>query len=124
MNRLQVIIRKQQMTCKGVPERVRRNPFGDAGPRGGLFDGTLNMGLVKVIAALFPELWNEGEGGCREEPLPDELFGGVLVFLLLGDPESVGLQGPEGVVAEEDRRLEVAVFLLPGSAGAPCRRPC
>jgi hypothetical protein len=40
-----------------------------------------------------------------------------------GNPETVGLQGSGGVVAEEDRRLEVAVFLLPGSA-ASWRRWC
>ena len=52
------------------------------------------MGFVKVIAPLFPELWNEGEGGCREEPLPDELFGGVLVFLLeLPGQECAGVAG-------------------------------
>jgi hypothetical protein len=36
---------------------------------------------VQVIAPLLPDLWNEREGRGREEPLPDELFGGVLVFL-------------------------------------------
>src|ERR1019366_9418612 len=40
-----------------------------------------------------------------------------------GNPEAVGLQGPGGVVAEEDRRLEVTVFLLPGSATSWHPRP-
>src|SRR6266404_8788791 len=70
------------MTCEGVPERVWRNPFGDGCACGGLFDGALNVGLVQVVASLLPQRRNEGEGRCREEPLPDELFGGVLVFLL------------------------------------------
>src|ERR1017187_2892407 len=69
------------MTCKGVTENVRRNPFGDASTRCGLFDGALDMRFVQVIAPLLPDLWNEREGRGREEPLPDELFGGVLVFL-------------------------------------------
>ena len=81
LNRLEVVASQQQVTCKGVSEDMRRNPFGDAGTRCGLLDRALDMGLVKVIPPLFPELWNDREGGCREEPLPDELFGGVLVFL-------------------------------------------
>ena len=94
LNRLKVVVSQQQMTCKGVPEDMRRNPFGDAGTRCGLFDGALHMGLVKVIAPLFPELWNEREGGCREEPLPDELLGGVLVFLFeLPGQERASLAG-------------------------------
>ena len=40
-----------------------------------------------------------------------------------GNPEAVGLQGSGRVVAQEDRRLELAVFLLPGSA-ASCPRWC
>lgn len=43
---LEVVVGQQQMTGKGVPEGVRRNPFGDSGARGGLFDSTLNMGFV------------------------------------------------------------------------------
>ena len=70
------------MTCVRVTKRMRRDPFGDPGPRHGLFDRALDMGLVKVIAPLFPQRWNKREGGCREEPLPDELLGGVLVLLL------------------------------------------
>ena len=67
---------------RSVPEGVRGNAFGDGRPRCGLFDGTLNMGLMKVRAPLFLELGNKGEGGCREEPLPDVLFGGVIILLL------------------------------------------
>lgn len=71
-----------------------RNAFGDGRARGGLFDGALNMGLVQVVAALLPERGNEGEGGCREEPLPDELPGGILVFLLkLPGQECTGVAG-------------------------------
>jgi four helix bundle protein len=33
---------------------MRRNPFGDVGSRCGLLDRALDMGLVKVIASLFP----------------------------------------------------------------------
>ena len=40
--------------------------------------------------------------------------------LKFSDPEAVGLQGPTGVVAEANRRLKIAVLLLPGSA--PSRR--
>jgi hypothetical protein len=52
-----------------VTERVRRNPFRDVRVRCGLFDGALDMGFMKVIAPLFPEFRNEGQRGCREEPL-------------------------------------------------------
>ena len=69
------------MTCISVTERVRRNPFRDSRARCGLFDGALDMGFMEVIAPLFPEFHNEGQSGCREEPLPDKLSGGVLVFL-------------------------------------------
>lgn len=34
-------------------------PLGDAGARCGLFDGTLNMGFMEMIAPLLPQLWNE-----------------------------------------------------------------
>ena len=70
------------MTCISVTERVRRNPFRDSRARCRLFDGALDMGFMKVIAPLFPEFRNEGQRGCREEPLPDKLSSGVLVFLL------------------------------------------
>jgi hypothetical protein len=43
------------MTCKGVTENVRRNPFGDASTRCGLFDGALDMRFVQVIAPLCDE---------------------------------------------------------------------
>ena len=82
LNGLEVVIGEQEVTCEGMPKGVRRNPFGDGGAVCGLFNSALNMGLVQVIAALFPEVRNEGERRCGEEPLPDELFGRVLVFLL------------------------------------------
>ena len=69
LDRLQVIIRQQQVTCISVTERVRRNPFRDSRARCGLFDGALDMGFMKMIPPLFPEFRNEGQRGCREEPL-------------------------------------------------------
>lgn len=70
------------MTGVRVAERMGRNALGDAGTRGGLFDGTLDVGFVKVIAAHFAGLGQEGKLGGREEPLPDVIAGGVFVFLL------------------------------------------
>jgi hypothetical protein len=35
-----------------------------------------------VVAAHFPELWDESEIDRWKEPLPDEFLGGVLVFFL------------------------------------------
>ncbi len=68
LNRLEVVVSQQQVTCISVTERVRRNPFRDSRARCGLFDGTLNMGFMKVIPPLFAEFRNEGQSGCREEP--------------------------------------------------------
>jgi hypothetical protein len=50
-----------------MSEDMRRNPFRDSRARCGLFDGTLDMGFMKVIAPLFPEFRNESQSGCRAE---------------------------------------------------------
>src|ERR1035437_6517126 len=108
LNGLEVVIGEQQMTCEGMSERVGRNPFGDGRARRSLFDGSLDIGFVKMVAPLFTSIWNEGERGCREEPLPDELPGGVLVFLLeLPGEEDAGIAGGEilGVQASDEVHL-------------------
>ena len=58
------------------------NTFRDARARSRGLNGTLDAGFVKVVAAHFSRLAEEGEIASGEEPLPDVFAGGVFVFLL------------------------------------------
>ncbi len=79
---LEVVVGEEQVAGEGVTEGMRGNALGDGGLGGGVFDGSLDVGLMEVIAAVLAKGRNEGECGGREEPLPYEFFGGVLVLLL------------------------------------------
>ena len=99
-----------------MTERVRRNPLRDSRARCGLFDGTLNMGFMKVIAPLFPEFRNESQSGCREEPLPDKLSGGVLVFLLeLPGQECASVASPKVLRMKPAHELHLFADLRQGA---------
>ena len=60
LDRLEVVVGEQQMTCEGVTEGVGGNALHHARPGRSLFDGALNMGLVQVVTPLFPQCRNEG----------------------------------------------------------------
>ena len=65
-----------------VPKRMGGNTFRDARTRSRGLNGTLDVGFVKVVAAHFSRLAEEGEIASGEEPLPDVFATSVFVFLL------------------------------------------
>lgn len=113
LNGLEVVVGNQQVACEGVPKSVRRNPFGDGRAVCGLFNSGLNTGLMQVIAAVFSEVRNEGERRRGEEPLPDELFGGVLVFLLKPPREErSGVRGGDVLTMQPAHQLQLLASLV------------
>jgi len=89
---LEVEVGQKEMTCVRVPKSMWGNTLGDAGPGDGGFDGSLDMGFMKVIAAHFAWLAEECELGSGKEPLPNVFAGGVFVFFLeLAWQENAGI---------------------------------
>jgi hypothetical protein len=83
-----------------------RNALGDTGLGNGGFDGSLDMRFMKVIAAHFAGIGQEGKLGGREEPLPDVFAGGIFVFLV-EEPR----QEDAGILFGQVLGMEAAHFL-------------
>jgi hypothetical protein len=54
LDRLEVVIGEKEVNGKSLAKGMRRDAFGNGGAIGSLFDGCLDVRLVKVITALFP----------------------------------------------------------------------
>src|SRR5438105_14770740 len=81
-----------------MPERVTARVLEAAGLAQGALDGTLDDGLVQVMAAALAGESLHVVAGRREHPLPAELASGVRVLprqrVGHGDPAGAGLEVP------------------------------
>jgi hypothetical protein len=59
---------------------MRRCPFGNSASAHRKFQGLLHMGFVQMPAPRLFRGWNQGKRLCREQPLPNQFFGGVFIF--------------------------------------------
>src|SRR5882762_7068820 len=86
----------QQVRGERMPERVTARVLNDAGLAQRALDGTLDDGLVQVMAAALAGEAVHVVSGRREHPLPAELASGVRVFprqrVGHGDPAGAGLE--------------------------------
>src|SRR5205814_4739021 len=86
----------EQVRGEGMPERVTARVLEDAGLAQGALDGTLDDGLVQVMAAALAGESLHIVAGRRGHPLPAELASGVRVLSRQrvghGDPARAGLE--------------------------------
>ncbi len=82
LDRADIVIRLQEVSCKTVAEGVRRDTLGELCLEDCRPDGPLDMGLVNVVSPLFIGAFDKRQRFLREEPLPYEFPGSVLVLLL------------------------------------------
>jgi hypothetical protein len=60
LNRPNVVIGLQEVTCKTVAERVGRGPLAGFGFVDSPFNGLLNMAFMKMVAPIFAGFRNKG----------------------------------------------------------------
>src|SRR5439155_22186816 len=86
----------EQVRGEGMSERVTARVLEDAGLAQRALDGTLDDGLVQVMAAALAGESLHVVAGRREHPLPAELASGVRVLprqrVGHGDPAGAGLE--------------------------------
>ncbi len=94
---LEVVVRKEQVTCEGVPESVRRNPLRNASPRCGLLDGGLfgDEGRGGHQAGHRQLLEAAGDAKAAGAGLVGDLHGGAAVSF--ADAEQGALQSVDRV---------------------------
>jgi hypothetical protein len=112
LNRSDVCAGLEEMGCEGMSERVAAHLLGDAGLSGGLFDGALQDGFVKVVTVTMAGSSVGVDSGCREDPLPRPFATGTSIFL----DESVGEGDVACAVAKVALVLCMDVFEVGGKA--------
>jgi hypothetical protein len=109
LNRADVIVPLEKMAGKTVAKGMGRGTFRDCCFTHRLFDSSLHMRFMQVIPPVFPGRLHVGHLFGREEPLPDEILGGVLVLLVQGihqeNPVIVSCQVPLMQVLHEFKLL-------------------
>jgi hypothetical protein len=104
LNGLEVVASEEEVAGKGMSEGVGWNAFGDARTKGSGFDGALDVGFVKMVAAHFRGLTKEGEVRSGKEPLPNVFPGGVFIFFFeLAWEKDAGVAGWEVLGMERSK---------------------
>ena len=94
LDRSDVVVGLQQVSCKTVTKRMRGSAFEQFRFSDSILDGSLHIPFMDVISFFFSRSLDGGEGKSGENPLPDQFFGRV--FILFIQPplqEGAGVSG-------------------------------
>jgi hypothetical protein len=96
-----VVIGLEEMGGKAVAEGMGGDAFGEFGSSDGFVKGTLDMGLMQVIATQFPTRRGQGQRLLGKEPLPDKVLGrpGIFLFQEISEKDT-GKSGGEILIMD------------------------
>jgi hypothetical protein len=118
-----VVIRLQQMAGIAVAQRMCTGPLAQRDLPHCLLDRLLHMGFVQMKAAVLARVRNLGQGLRREEPLPHELLGRVLVLQVQRTREKGASRAGREVLPVQAGHLLKLQFELSCDVTPRIRRP-